>query len=267
MPVVANPQSRPALGRGARRGFTLIELLVTIAIVGIMLALLLPAIGATMRSARSFRCQMSLRSVAFDFSVFGDDQMHGDRGDDESELGPRHFRLSTFIESQYGIDEFWAWGSATTHSLPDAAKNDPMRCPDVRGEVTVSSETPCTQGAVEPARHVSYGFNMRLHMAEVSAPSGPPFVYVKLSSAIAQESMVPFAWDVDGAEAEQRGVNPLFSAPAAGSTGPLYANSQYWFPASRHQGQGNFAFLDNSVRSSRRALEQSDWRWSYQPVR
>ncbi len=249
-----------------RCAFTLLELLVTIAIVGILLALLLPAIGSTMRSARSFRCQMSLRSVAFDFSVFGDDQMHGDRGDDAAQLGPRHFRLTTFIESQYGVDEFWAWGPATTHALPDAAKNDPMRCPDVRGPVTVTSSLPCTTGAVTPGSNISYGFNMRLHVAELSNASGPPFAYVKLTPDVFAEAMVPLVWDVDGVVAESRDVTPLLTAPGLGSQ-TIFADDFYWFPAARHLGQGNFAFLDGSVRSARRPLEETEWRWSFQPIR
>lgn len=249
-------------GRRTRGAFTLIELLISIAIIGVLLAILLPAIGATMKSARAFRCQMSLRSVAFDFTVFADDDMHGDRGHD-AQLGPRHFRLETFIESQYGIDEFWNWGSAPTHTLPDAAGNDPMRCPDVRGEVTVTSQTPCSQGAMAPPENVSFGFNMRLHVAEVPGPGGQLITArVKLTSAILDQGTVPLAWDVSGAEAGQLGAIPLFSAPALGNQG---AFSNVWFPAARHQGKGNHAFIDGSVRSSGRPLEETGWGWGYKP--
>lgn len=249
------------------RAFTLLELLVTITIVALLVAILLPAIGSTMKSARSFSCQMSLRSILFDFSVFADDAMHGDRGNDEAELGPRRFRLETFIESQYGVDEFWAWGSAPSHSLPDAAKNDPMRCAEVRGPVTVHSGMPCSTGAVTPPQHVSYGFNMRLHWAQVSGPGGQPMAAdVVLSNRILQEEQVPLAWDVDGAAAAQKGANPLFSAPTLESTA-VYANDQFWFPSSRHQGRTNVVFTDGSLRTAARPLGEDGWRWSYQPVR
>ncbi len=261
------PPRRPA--PCTQRAFTLIELLVSMAIIGVLLAILLPAIGSTMRSARAFRCQMSLRSVAFDFTVFADDQMHGDRGDD-AQLGPGRFRLETFVESQYGIDEFWNWGSPPVHTLPDAAGNDPMRCPAVRGVVTVYSGTPCSsQGAVTPGANVSYGFNMRLHIGEtVGAGGQPSWQNVTLTSSVAQENDVPLVWDVDGERAEQlpTPVTPVFSAPSLGTTG-IYANDARWFPASRHQGGGNYAFLDGSVRSSRRPLEQDGWRWGYSPIR
>jgi len=49
--------------RGSRPGFTLVELLVVIAIVGIMLALMLPAIGAVRETARRMQCGSRLREI------------------------------------------------------------------------------------------------------------------------------------------------------------------------------------------------------------
>jgi prepilin-type N-terminal cleavage/methylation domain-containing protein/prepilin-type processing-associated H-X9-DG protein len=254
-------------GVRAREAFTLIELMVTVAIVAMLVAILLPALGYTVRAARGFRCQMSLRSVAFDFSVFADDQLHGDRGNDPRDIGPRRFSIETFQESQYGIDEFWRWETAMTHQYPDVANNDPMRCSEVKGPLTLQNNTPCSQGAIAPPRNISYTFNMRLYRAETVGPSGQPrFAPVSLTSDIMSHGRVPLAWDADGALADERGLSPVFSAPALGGNG-VYSSGQYWFPAMRHNGTANFGFVDGSVKASGHPVNEPGWEWAYQPIR
>jgi prepilin-type N-terminal cleavage/methylation domain-containing protein/prepilin-type processing-associated H-X9-DG protein len=268
MPDRTTARSSDAAARLARRaGFTLVELLVSIAIIAMLLAILLPTLGYTIRSARSFRCQMSLRSVAFDFSVFADSQLHGDRGNDLIELGRDRFRLETFQESEYGIDEFWRWPEQATHQYPDINNNDPMRCSEVRGPIVLQSSTPCSQGAVTPARNISYTFNARLHRAERQLPSGAWGLFpVTLNKDVLEHGNIPLVWDVDGDVAAGRGLTPVFSAPAKGSLGGAYASGRYWFPSMRHNGSVNVALSDGSVHGTTRPLDAT-WDWAWQPRR
>lgn len=243
------------------RAFTIVEVLITIAIIGLLVAILLPLLAHTRASARQFRCQITLRNVAFDFAVFADPQMAGDRGHDGN--GPR-FRIETFQESLYGIDEFWPRDfQGMSRTVPDAAGNDPLRCAEVRGDVVLWNGLPCSQGAVSPPENVSYSFNMRLHAPVVLGPNGLPYTrQIWLTERVLADPMIPLAWDVDGAVAMARDKSPVFSTPPLpGEPLEPYGDGSHWFPAMRHIGAASFAFVGGHVISSKRPTEESGWNW------
>lgn len=58
--------------RPSRTGFTLIELLVVLAVIGILVALLLPAIQAAREAGRRMQCQNNLRQVGLGMQTYHD---------------------------------------------------------------------------------------------------------------------------------------------------------------------------------------------------
>ena len=96
------------------------------------------------------------------------------RGTDEQQFSPGLFRAETFLDSQFGVDEFWAYGNVPVHQMPDTQGRDPMRCPEVRGTIELRRFSACTQGGVGPAQNISFGMNVRFHLSESRAIAGLP---------------------------------------------------------------------------------------------
>lgn len=252
----------------ARLGFTVLELLIVIGIIGVLLAILLPSLRGGLAQSRSFRCQMSLRGIAFDFSVFADPQVHTGRGRDLDHYGPNRFSLNTFAEAQYGVGQFWPRNQSKSKvQRPSDPSMDPLRCSEVVGEVTMEQGRSLKSGAIGPDENVSYTFNSRMMHVETEHPQTKrlSLAEITLTVDILTRTLVPLVWDVDGALAVKKKASPHFSGPDVnGDRDGPYTNDTLWSPGFRHSGKSNFALIDGSVHSTSNPLNER-WLWDFQP--
>jgi prepilin-type N-terminal cleavage/methylation domain-containing protein len=157
-----------ALKRRRRSAFTLVELLVVIAIIGILIALLLPAIQAAREAARRVQCQNNLHNLALAVLNFENQKkglpesidVKGDaaNGDKVAFIGPpNHSRLSwitrilPFMEQAQIYDQFDFKQPAVNQNAATAPEKnviDSILCPSDQARGRVFTATTLAFGKI-----------------------------------------------------------------------------------------------------------------------
>src|ERR1044071_9392265 len=98
---------------GSARGFTLVELLVVIAIIGVLVALLLPAVQAAREASRRSKCQNSLKQIILalhnyesTFGVFPPGDCSVNKGGGDIPQGSTHAFILPYLEGGNSYSTF-----------------------------------------------------------------------------------------------------------------------------------------------------------------
>lgn len=130
-------------------GFTLLELLVVITIIGILAALLLPALSMTKSYARSVSCKNHLHQMGLALQMY----VHDSQGKYPHYLGPAGPSYGDAPGKGNRATGLVYWSSKLFPYYPLNWTNSAFQCPGYNGKVS----GPYSSGAID--RLGSYGYN------------------------------------------------------------------------------------------------------------
>ncbi|MCA9260610.1 MAG: DUF1559 domain-containing protein [Planctomycetales bacterium] len=201
-----------------RRGFTLVELLVVIAIIGVLVALLLPAVQAAREAARRVQCTNQIRQLALAAINHTDTQGYfpsggwgwnwvgdPDRGFGKSQPGPWTYSVLPYMEQ----DALWAMGKGVA---------DPAQKRQFLSEMNAVQPG----GFICPSRRPVKPTGVKPHWAPKNC------VKIELSGksdyaiSVGGDATVADYWDFSGPNTLAQAENPNYPWPAEDSRGNLF---------------------------------------------
>jgi len=216
-----------ALKEKKATGFTLVELLVVIAIIGVLVALLLPAIQAAREAARRTQCLNQIRQVALACHNYESSHRELPRAADESTYS-FIVKIAQFMEQNVLVDQIdlnLAWDAPVNLNVLQGTVIDSLKCPSAPSSEIM---TIGVSGSVTVEEDIQRNHYLAVMGAKGPSPAGPGVA----SGCGSQEPFTVVGDCTTGGLATNGVINPIeavgFQRIADGTSNTLLLGEASW---------------------------------------